>query len=361
MALPRQVEEAGKAADDALGINTSPETTTPETKPVEADTVEGQTARIAELEADLEKEKHKYSVLQGKYNAEIKPIKDDVNLLNNLKSQNKNLEKKTAEFQRKVADLVTQNAEFARANSDLQNQLAGKKKESPAEDETLDITKLLSEEDQEILIGEGITGTAQDVFVKLVSKLTHTKKTNEPTASEPAKVQNESVVDSFWTGLEDAVADWQPINRSPEFNTWLDELAPYSDKTKRQLLTEAQDKLDLTTVISIFGDFKASDSFKPEQAPQSPSEPTETTPETNLENELEPESSAQADVIINPPGQSPEEKMLDPKYVFSPSEITAFYKNATQSGSLMESNRELYDKIDAAIVTAGAEGRVAKT
>ncbi|MHC4417208.1 MAG: hypothetical protein ACYSU6_01335 [Planctomycetota bacterium] len=371
MALPTQVVEAGKAADEALSaINTPPTEEKPDNKPAEidADTVEGLKAQTAELTGKLEKSEHKYSVLQGKYNHEIQAIKDDVNLLNNLKSDVKRLEKSNSEFQRKVAELVTQNAEFVRQKQDLEIQLANKNKEAPPQGDTEDVTQLLSEEDRQTLEDEGITGQAQDIITKLVRKLTPLKTAEETTSKEAdqtTKSDNESVVDSFWSGLEDAVEDWQPVNRSPEFNDWLDEPAPYSDKTRRQILTEAQEKLDLKTVIAIFSDFKATDSYNPpETAPEEkpsekPPEKPEKAPESNLENELEPDRPQNVDVVINPATEDRYQKMLNPKYVFPRAEITAFYKDATQSGSLSETNRELYDKIDKAIVKAGAEGRVA--
>lgn len=369
MTLPRQVTESGKEADAALAaINTPPgKTPTPETSQTEdAANIEKLTSEIADLKDQLEKSEHKFKVLQGKYNAEIKPIQEDVKLLNTLKAQNKASEKKVSELQQKVSRLVTQNAQFARENTDLKGELANKNTVVDGEGDIPDITKLLSEEDQQFLESEGITGGAQNVIAKLVHKLTPKNKPAETTEAEPKTSDApKSLADDFWDGLDDAIENWETINKSTEFNSWLDELAPYSDKTKRAILLDAQDGLDLNTVVKIFKDFMASDSFKPEKTPEEETPESETETKTvntkdGLESEIEPARSQSADVVITPNTEDDKhKKMLDPKYVFSAAEITEFYAAVTQSkNSLYHTDRKLYDKVDQAIVKADSEGRV---
>lgn len=372
MALPSQVEQQGKAADEALStINTPPVAETPVTKPVasDADTVESNEAQVQDLKDQLEKAEHKYSVLQGKYNAEIKPLKDDINALNNLKAQVKNLEREIAESKRKVAELVTSNAEFVKKNKDLQSQLASKQPETPATAEAVDVSELLSDDDREALDAFGIDDSDgfMSIISKLIGKLQPSTTAKEPTSKTPEADSNDSeeqnVVDSFWIGLEDAVSDWRPINRSAEFNDWLDEEAPYAGKLKREILREAQDTLNLKTVIQLFNDFKASDKYNPtEQAPEPqdtpPTEEDTTEKEKQLEQEVEPDRSQHVDINLKPQAKTTFDKMLDPKYQFKTSEITAFYKDATQTGGLLQTNPELYAKIDQAIVKADPEGRV---
>lgn len=376
MTLPQQVEEAGKRADEALAAaqGLPPEQESQSGKEPGADTVEGLQARITELEDDLKKSEHKYNVLQGKFKAEVEPIKEDVNLLKNLKGQVKKLTAQNEEFQRKVADLVTQNAQFVRQNKDLQSQLVSKNKETPVSGDEQDVSNLLSEEDRKILEDEGIEGPAIDVITKLIGSLArkNTPDSDSSTVSETGSQQptddEKKVAQDFWFGLDEAVEDWKTVNKTPAFLDWLSQLAPYHDnKTRYDILTEAQERWDLKTVVSIFNDFKATDSYTPEQVTPN----TEQTPpndnsqdlssEHSLENQVEPNRGQDSDVIeikpnVNAPG-SPD-KMLDPAYQFTKSEIKAFYKDATQSDGLYRTNRNLYDKIDQAIVKAGAEGRV---
>jgi hypothetical protein len=99
--------------------------------------------------------------------------------------------------------------------------------------------------------------------------------------------------------------------------------------------------------------------------PEVPEEPAQNP----LENELEPDRSQLVDINLNPPSgaliDSADGKskidvayMLDPKASVKSSDIGLFYKNATQSDGLRVKNPELYNKIDAAISQAGAQGRV---
>ena len=374
MALPQQVETAGKAADDALSaINPAiPPTEEPKSVPGAADTVES-------LKVDLEKEQHKYSVLQGKYNAEIEPLKGDVNILNDLKGKLKAAEKAAVADQGKVAKLVTQNAEFVRQNKNLQTQLDSKKIETDTTGE-VDVTKLLSEEDLETLHVEGIDGTAIDIITKLVGKLTQSKSTVEApsTESTPGKQTEDEkkVINDFWDGIDSAIPNWSAINKTPEFVNWLSELAPYhKGKTRHELLTTAQEDWDLDTVLTMFREFMASDGYKPEPekapAKETPPEPDKITPpEQSLEKQVEPDRSQHVDINLDPTASKAlinshdGKSQVDVGYVLNPkaqvksSDIALFYKDATQTNGLRITNPELYTQIDAAILKAGAEKRV---
>ncbi len=370
MTLPKQVEEAGKLADEALkAVNQPPGTEPPPVDEPGADTNEDLQATIDDLKDQLDKSEHKFKVLQGKFKAEIEPIRDDVNTLKNLKNEIKHLKKANADFQRKVADLVTQNAQFVTQNKELQTQLANKTTDTQAKGDDLDVAGLLSEEDRKTLESEGIEGPAIDVITKLIAKSAPKNKPEPTPSSEPtptvADDTQKQLAQDFWFGLDDTVKDWRIVNRMPEFIEWLSELAPYhGDKTRHNILDEATEKFDLKTVVDMFNDFMASDRYKTEQVTSDPPEnnPSNDSPaEDPLESQVEPNRSQDADIVITPTVTTPEDpsRMLDPEYVFRTSEITAFYRDATQSNGLFRTNPELYSKIDQAIMKAGNEdGRI---
>jgi hypothetical protein len=226
----------------------------------------------------------------------------------------------------------------------------------------------LSEEDRKTLEDEGSEGPAIDVITKLIGKLAPKNKPDTTTSSDaqPSDAQK-SVAQDFWMGIDESIKDWRVVNKMPEFINWLAQMAPYhNNKTRHDILNEATENYDLNTVVSLFNDFKASDSYKPEQVASSTEQTppqdhsNDSPPEDPLEKEVEPNRSMDADIQINPNLGNPNDpaRMLAPEYKFTTTEITAFYKDATQSGGLYRTNRELYDKIDSAIVKAGAEGRV---
>lgn len=378
MGLPKQVEDAGLAADQALkGPSDTPPVVVVDTdKPSD----EGDRSTVEGLSALLKKAENRYNVLQGMYNSHVAPIKDDVNALVKIKGDMKRLEKLNGELQTNVSKLLTQNAAFVRQVTDLQGQVAVK----PAAPENVDITDLLSEEDRKTLNKEGIEGPAIDVITKLVAKLaTPRAPAPEPEKPADAKVSGpaDKVATAFWDGLDSSIADdngnpiWSPINKSPEFIDWLSQAAPYNPgKTRHEMLIQFQNDYDLNSVVSMFKEFMAGDSYKkPEKPPEKLPDPPEVpakTPEQLLENEIEPDRSQNIDVnlqpvvskdavVLNSEGEPVNiGYMLSDKVELKGSDITMFYKDATQTNGLRIRNVDLYNKIDAAISKAGAEGRV---
>lgn len=382
MALPEQVENAGKAADDALkAMNTDSDSQTP-TTPEDANLAQSgdDAATIEGLRAELAKEQHKFNVLQGKFNKEITPIKDDVNALLKLKAELKTARKRITTAEQKAAKLVTQNADFVRQLKDVQGQLDSKNIETATPGE-VDVNKLLSDEDFESLLVQGIDRPAVETLAKLLSKPPQTNKPVPAADSATAAPQStetdndKTVAAAFWDGLDTAVPEWSAINKLPEWATWLHEPAPlHKGKIRQDILSDAQDNWDLEIVLEMFRDFMSGDSYKPasEQATTPPDvEPVvPTTPENPLENELEPDRSTNIDVTLTPAtsqamvyGADGKTKVdigyiLDPKATVKATDITMFYKDATQTDGLRIRSPETYKQIDAAILKAGAENRV---
>lgn len=213
-------------------------------KPEDAvETVESLTAKLAE-------KTQQFNVLQGKYNAEIKALGDDPNLLNTLKAENRNLKR--------------QNSDFSKIISDQQHQLAQKPDEIPATKKVPESTGL-SQDDLDHLRAEGIEGKTLEIFKKLaVGEADNIVKMRYGDLS--AKVDTfqqdaaETKSERFFRALTEAVPTWRAINaNSPdeesEWRNYLDGKAPFQNRTRNQVLIDAQDQFDVETCAEVFTGF----------------------------------------------------------------------------------------------------------
>lgn len=281
---------------------------------------------IKVVEDTVESLKHKLSVLQGKYNSEIQALKDDVTLLNSLKNQVRTLKGELHEEK-----LLT---------AELQGKLAEKTAVTVVDD--ADPLSLLSEEDRQHLEDEGFMGKTLEIVAKMVKGMA---KGAQPanTGSELAEIKKELQADrvkTFWKELADKVSDWEAINSSDEFNTWLDARIPYSNKTRRDALQEAQNELNHGTVIQIFLDFKAA-------KPIEKKEDLEGKEGLNPAKHLEPDSSVARQEI---------QKEVPQGKIYTRQEIKEFYTDVTR-GKYKGKEAEAA-AIDADILKADKEGRI---
>lgn len=337
MAIPAQVQAQADRADEL--IKGLPGNT--EKIPEEANA--GQTEDpnkkiVAVVEDTVEGLKHKLAVLQGKYNSEIEPIKKDVNLLNNLKKQVRTLS----------GQLQEQNALIV----DLQKKLTEKPKEVPAVvvDDT-DPMALLPAEDREYLKEEGFT----DRFIGIVGKVAKgLAKKEQPVAITTGKAEIEEIrrtvqqgrEETFWLEFKKGVPNWEQINGNdegapimPEFDAWLDGRIPYSSKTRRMALQDAQNNLDFTTAIQVFQDFIQGN---PELFI-----PKKEATVVDLNTQIEPSSSvAHTDhTTITQVGKT-----------YTAAEVKGFYDDTTK-GKWKGKEKE-WAAIDADITKANYEGRI---
>ena len=163
------------------------------------------------------------------------------------------------------------------------------------------------------------------------------------TGSELAAIKKEmhdERVRTFWKELADKVSDWESINSSDEFNTWLDARIPYSNKTRRDALQEAQNELNHGTVIQIFLDFKA-------EKPVEKKEDLEGKEGLDLNKHLEPDSTIARQEI---------QKEVPQGKIYTRQEIKEFYTDVTR-GKYKGKEAEAA-KIDADILKADKEGRI---
>ncbi|MCK4786893.1 MAG: hypothetical protein KAV87_24260, partial [Desulfobacteraceae bacterium] len=169
MTLPKQVEEAGKKADEAAAklekeLNgekeVNPTKVENEPKPVvlvEPKTLEEAKSQLASLKSGVALIEHKFSVLQGKYDAEVKPASESGQRATQLETTNSVLTDQLIEAKAQIAELK-----------------AAVKPAAPAKPAAIkvDVNKYFSPEALTKLDNEGVTGEALEMIVNAVAGVT---------------------------------------------------------------------------------------------------------------------------------------------------------------------------------------------
>lgn len=195
-------------------------------------------------EFEEEKWKHKYSVLQGKYNAEVPRLQQEV----------KKLQEEKAYLLTKVELL-----EKALNEQKAQPQVV----EDQEEDSDI---KTLKEDFPEIY----------NAIKKLLSKTVPPEVRN---LTEEVKKQK---MDNFYTSLKSLVPNWEEINVDEGFLKWLKEPEGFTGKTKHELLLEAYDQFDVNRVAAFFKAYISETSnSKPQQTHVAPQSRSLSTPSVN--------------------------------------------------------------------------------
>ena len=338
MAIPAQVQAQGDRADELLKkVQASTETPTQGDPSKPEDRDKGKPAPAAEtvesLKALLTETQQKLATLQGKYNSEIQALKDDVNLLTNLKNQ-----VRTQGGQ--IQDLSGKLNEANRLNGELQKQIT-ERPAAPADDGKA-VLSSLDEEDLDYLRGEGFDDKAIGILLKALSKR-EPAKPNQGT-DEIAEIRKEletKKVKEFWKEINEKVPDWEPINGSDPFNDWLDLRLPYSNETRRDRLQAAQKESDYATVIQIFSDFKSENPAAATHKPEHRIDPAK---------QIEPASS----VVHQPPADG---KPAPAGKIYTRQEVREFYAELSKAAAKGNVTDEM-KKTDLDIIAANAQGRI---
>jgi len=338
MAIPAQVQAQGDRADELLKkVQASPETPAQGDPSKPEDRDKGKPAPQAEtvdsLKALLAETQQKLATLQGKYNSEIQALKDDVNLLTNLKNQVRTL---TGQVQDANGKLNEAN----RLIGDLQKQIT-EKPAVPADDGKSALSSL-SEDDLEYLRGEGFDDKTLGILIKALSKKDQAKPAqNQDEIAEIRKELETKKVKEFWKEINDKVPDWEPINGSDPFNDWLDLRLPYSNETRRDRLQAAQKESDYATAIQIFNDFKRENPAAATHKPEHRIDPAK---------QIEPASS----VVHQPPADG---KPAPAGKIYTRQEVREFYAELSKAAAKGNVTDEMKKK-DADIIKANTEGRI---
>jgi hypothetical protein len=335
--LPAQVQEMSDQADNLIKeIGESDKTekkAVEETRKIEVKpTVKEPEDRKPPVKTETEDWKHKYNVLQGKYNQEIKPLQDDVSLLTSLKSQ--------------VRVLTQQLNEGDAYNRELRAKLDEKKSPPPTPKKVEmpeSVMSLLSDEDSSYLEEEAIEPKTMEIIGKLITKVLSINKPDNSQSIDVEEIKRDAntirntAEKTFRDKIEAGVSDVKVINESESFRAWIFELIPHTNITWNDSLQTAQDERDSQQVINIFNEFKRL--HPPQAKPQSL--------QINPEKHIVPTSTVgSGEPTAKPKGRT-----------YTRQEITAFYNDAAMvaAGNSSKYTKEEVKLIDADIIKAAGE------
>lgn len=209
---------------------------------------------------------HKFNVLQGKYNAEVPRLNQDLHYL-----RNENLK-----LQEQIDEL---------------KQVQVKEDKEPALPDMTDIRDEL---------GDG----AADVFAKQQETIAQlSKKLDEMNqqVGDMGKTSQQSAEQLFYSTLEQRVPDWKTINSNQKFLNWLNETDSFSGKTRQLLMNEAASLSDVKRVAMFFSNWK----------------------------DLNPKSDKQIEKAISP-NTNRRSTPVNDKKIYSPADIKRFYDDVAQ-------------------------------
>ena len=255
--------------------------------------------------------KQKYSTLQGKYNAEIKSMRDI------MTAQQQTMDKLIEQRQSSVAPAApapTQTPE------EYMKSLGVTDKEIEDYGELLPIMVKMAQ------------NMIRPTAAKLEAELSKTQKA----AGTVAKAQMQTAQESLFAFMDARIPAWRVINEHENFLAWLDGVDIFSGTSRRQSLTDAFQALNSARVAGIFEKFMQEDS-----ASRSTSGPT-----------IDPQTLIAPGVPRGGAAEAPGGAMG--KRIWSEGEIKDFYTRVRRK----QVTPEQYQQFSAEIAAAVSEGRV---
>lgn len=228
MTLPKsvqaQIDQADSLYQEAYGAQDDPETAEQATEETEEAGSEESTAQPAEEQQPAEQEEnrdslywqHRFQVLQGKYNAEVPALREEIRTLQNQ------LQQQPAQPNGKAGELADT------------------------------ISSQLSEEEMELLGPE---------LVQVIQKLVGRQGTAEvdqlkQEVSSLKRNEQEHAEAEFWAAINSRVPDWQQLQSTAEARQWLTGYDRMTGMTRNQLLVSAQQSLNAYQVVEIFNQLR---------------------------------------------------------------------------------------------------------
>jgi len=223
----RQAEEAEKKLNSSPGEE--PDEPAKEIIPPKKDT-------------QLEALQHKFDVLQGKYNAEVPRLNQQV------VDAKATIEEKLRQIE--DLEIISEEEEQVQENElDLKNY-------EGFESEILDIVNKVN----------NLSGSKKDTAImkKLKGQIAELEKNSEKIAEHESYINDKSIVDierkegKYFDEISTGVKDWEAVNNNPLFLNWLSKEDEFSGFTRQEILTKARQTLNSKKTITVFNAFKKS-------------------------------------------------------------------------------------------------------
>ncbi len=260
---------------------------------------------------------HRYRVLQGKYNAEVPRLHQEVKALR-------------AELE----------------------QLA-KAKEEPEPEQKPQQKSLLSDEDIEDYGEDLIDVIKRAAKEELLPELDRLREENRMLKEQVSTVSTslvESERDKLVRVLTEQVPNWEEINTNDDFLQWLNEQDAFSGARRHDMLLQAFEENDAARVVAFFKGFiKENKAFdRTSEAGRTPAESNRGQPKVDMESLVAPGKPSG--------GEATTSSAQENERVWTQSDIAAFY-SAVRRGAYRGKESEKR-AIEQQIIKAANEGRV---
>lgn len=325
---PEQQRAAAQAAQQAVPQPQSAQT------PV--------TQQNAPVVGNDDQSEHRFKVLQGKYNAEVPRLHQQVK----EKDQTvRALQDQLAATQALLAGL-SQPPAPAQVHQDAR--LVTDKEVTEFGADLIDVVRRVATEVVQPRIRtleEQFRPVAQTVQ-QMAPVVQHTQQESQQTAVDLAQ-------EKFYNGLDSAVTNWEQINIAPEFQTWLEQVDPYAGAQRGAMLAAAYKAYDLPRVVAFFTGFmKEHAAVAPTGQQQTPTPAGQTqpgTPQVSLASLAAPGTGVGGPTNAGAPNETGQR-------VYTRAEISAFYTDVQKGvyrGRVAEK-----EALERDMFLAGKTGRV---
>lgn len=266
--LPKAVREASERADAIIAeLNkkqdepANPPADDPANPPVDepasppADDPTPPKPPAPKVEKKEESAEHKYKVLQGKYNAEVPRL---TRQLRETQNENSELRQRVTNLETLVAGLSSTTRQTPEAAT-VEQDLTAEEIERFGPD-LIDVIQRVVKKT-----------TGADLDAKLRPVQDNLKQVSQQLDNRQ-KTDAESARGKVYEALFEEVPDWQVQNDDPQFMEWLQNVDPYSGRTRMELLSEAFEANKATVVVNLFKGFQSEHAVvDPDPTPPAPS------------------------------------------------------------------------------------------
>lgn len=322
MALPQAIQQQVDEAEALQQQVYEPEAAAPQedTPPVEpavvsnvvempsrAEPPTAETQKADPRASDPEYWKNRFSTLQGKFNAEVPQ------LYQQLKEQGQQIEALTKQIQER------------QSKPEVQPQSVVTEKD--VDDYGQDLIDLIRRVSQD---------AADKVVSRASSELVERFGAVQEQVGQVTHRVEQTSAERFWDSVKRAVPDWAAVDNDPEWRDWLDTTPRFSKRTYRQLATEAIAEGDVQAIAELVATWRG-------VAPAAPASAPVPSPQAELQRQVTPSSSRSN---TPPPQQSGK--------IWTRQE----YEAAMDVRNVQRLGQKEADRLEADATRAVAEGRV---
>lgn len=292
-----------------------------------------------ETETEDEKWRHRYQVLQGKYNAEVPRLQKQ---LVEQGDQNREMRQRMNNLETMIATLQATRTPASKQVPDTSEDLTEQEIDTYGAD-LIDIVRRTARSEAKRLV--------PDMVKPVADKVERVEKNASQVSQNMAQSRQQETIRQ----LAAAVPGWEEQNTDEGFLAWLDQNDPYAGQPRGSLLSNAFVNNDANRVITFFnGYLNENAAVRPEASETAPETDKSKEPQTPMEGLVSPGSPKA------PTGGAPNEAG---KRVWSGKDITALFgkKNEFIRKHPGKALPDELVKLEKDLFKAQAEGRVRPT